>query len=396
MSSKPSQVQPAILPWALIGAACLGSFAATSSGTTRAPFLLDMARDLDVAMPLVANLVSLTATAWGITSALGGWLSDLIGRRPLLIAAPFALALAMVAQAWAGSFFWVALWAAVGGGCAGAFSGVIFAEVSGRVPDSQRGRALGWVMSGQSLTLVVGVPMAAAVGSIIGWRGWLVCVGGLALAACLSLYFTVGRGSAGHTRSDAARPSLRSALSPRVLGLLGTGVAERICYGLAAVYFATFMQVTYRMSLLELAIPLAVFALGNVAGTVLGGQLADRLRDRLLTFAVAMALSGIAALALFMWHPGPVVSIAVGFVYVLLNALGRPSFMAALAAVPEEVRGTVLGLNGTSASVGWIGAAALGALMIGSVGFEGFGPLAALLSLLGAGGALLSRRSAAT
>ena len=279
-------------------------------------------------MPLVANLVSLTATAWGITSALGGWLSDLIGRRPLLIASPFALALAMVAQAWAGSFFWVALWAAVGGGCAGAFSGVIFAEVSGRVPDSQRGRALGWVMSGQSLTLVVGVPMAAAVGSIIGWRGWLVCVGGLALAACLSLYFTVGRGSAGHTRGDAARPSLKSALSPRVLGLLGTGVAERICYGLAAVYFATFMQVTYHMSLLELAIPLAVFALGNVAGTVLGGQLADRLRDRLLTFAVAMALSGIAALALFMWHPGPVVSIAVGFVYVLLNALGRPSALA--------------------------------------------------------------------
>ncbi len=389
-------VPPAVLPWALIGAACLGSFAATSSGTTRAPFLLDMAHDLDVAMPLVANLVSLTATAWGITSALGGWLSDVIGRRPLLIAAPFALALAMVAQAWAGSFFWVALWAAVGGGCAGAFSGVIFAEVSGRVPDSQRGRALGWVMSGQSLTLVVGVPMAAAVGSVIGWRGWLVCVGGLALAACLSLYFTVGRGSAGHTRGDAARPSLKSALSPRVLGLLGTGVAERICYGLAAVYFATFMQVTYHMSLLELAIPLAVFALGNVAGTVLGGQLADRLRDRLLTFAVAMALSGVAALALFMWHPGPVVSIAVGFVYVLLNALGRPSFMAALAAVPEEVRGTVLGLNGTSASVGWIGAAALGALMIGSVGFEGFGPLAALLSLLSAGGALLSRRSAAT
>ena len=396
MTAPSSRDASSALPWALIGAACLGSFAATSSGTTRAPFLLDMAHDLDVAMPLVANLVSLTATAWGITSALGGWLSDVIGRRPLLIVAPFALALAMVAQAMAGSFFWVAVWAAVGGGCAGAFTGVIFAEVSSRVPDSQRGRALGWVMSGQSLTLVVGVPMAAAVGSVIGWRGWLVCVGGLALAACLSLFLIVGRGSAGHTRGAAARPSLKAALSPRVLGLLGTGVAERICYGLAAVYFATFMQVTYNLSLIELALPLAVFALGNVAGTVLGGQLADRLRDRLLTFAIAMALSGAAALALFMWHPGPVTSIAVGFVYVLLNALGRPSFMAALAAVPDDVRGTVLGLNGTSASVGWIGAAALGAVMIGSVGFEGFGPLAALLSLLGAGGAMLSRRSASS
>ena len=384
------------LPWALIGAACLGSFAATSSGTTRAPFLIEMAQDLDVAMPLVANLVSLTATAWGFTSALGGWMSDVVGRRPLLISAPFLLALTLAAQAAAGSFFWVAVWATLGGGCAGAFTGVVFAEVSGRVPDSQRGRALGWVMSGQSLTLVVGVPMAAAVGSAIGWRGWLLCVGVLSLAACLSLFFTVGRGSAGHTRGDAKRPSMRAALSRRVLGLLGTGVAERICYGLAAVYFATFMQMTYGMSLLELAIPLAVFALGNVAGTVLGGQLADRLRDRLLTFAVAMALSGAAALILFLWHPGPVVSVAVGFVYVLLNALGRPSFMAALAAVPEDVRGTVMGLNGTSASVGWIGAAALGAAMIGSVGFEGFGPLAAALALLGALGALMSRRSHGT
>jgi DHA1 family inner membrane transport protein len=190
----------------------------------------------------------------------------------------------------------------------------------------------------------------------------------------------------------ATRPSLKAALSRRVLGLLGTGVAERICYGLAAIYFATFLQATYHLSLIEIALPLAVFAIGNVAGTILGGQLADRRRDRLLTFAVAMALSGVAAFALFLWHPGLEISVALGFVYVLLNAIGRPSYMASLAAVPEDVRGTVLGLNGTSASVGWIGAAALGAAMIGWIGFDGFGPLAAALAFACAAGALLSRR----
>lgn len=382
---------PPVFPWALIGAACLGSFAASSSGTTRAPFLIDMAADLHVSMPLVANLVSITATAWGIASALAGWLSDIVGRRPVLVGALFGLALTLIAQALAGSFFWVAAWAALGGGCAGSFTGVVFAEVAGRVADSQRGRALGWVMSGQSLTLLVGVPMAAAVGALIGWRGWLVCVGAVALLACMSLFVTVGRGTTGHLR-PAARPSLRTALSRRVLGLLGIGVAERICYGLAAIYFATFLQATYHLSLIEIALPLAVFAIGNVGGTVLGGQLADRLRDRLLTFAVAMALSGLAALALFLWHPRMEASVALGFVYVLLNAIGRPSYMAALASVPEDVRGTVLGLNGTSASVGWIGAAALGATMIGWMGFEGFGPLAAGLALAGAIGALLGRR----
>jgi DHA1 family inner membrane transport protein len=139
-------------------------------------------------------------------------------------------------------------------------------------------------------------------------------------------------------------------------------------------------------------VPLALVALGNIAGMVLGGQLADRLRDRLRTFAVAMTLQGVAALALFLWHPGATVSVVLGFLYALLNAVGRPSYMAALANVPEQVRGTVLGLNGASASVGWVGAAALGAIMISTVGFEGFGPLAAALSLLGAAGALVNRR----
>jgi DHA1 family inner membrane transport protein len=381
---------PPVLPWALLGAAALGSFAATSSGTTRAPFLLDMAADLDVSMPLVANLVSLTSITWGVTSAAGGWASDRIGRRPVLVSGLFTLALTMAAQALAGSFFWVAVWAAAGGACCGAFMGTIFAEVSARVPDGQRGRAMGWVMTGQSLTLVIGVPLAAAVGALIGWRGWFWCVAALALLASLSLVVTVGRGTAGHTRSTS--PSWRSALSPRVLGLLGTGIAERICYGLAAIYYATFLQSTYHLSLVELAIPLAVFALGNVAGTLLGGQLADRFRDRLIVFAIAMALSAAAALALFLWHPGVEISVALGFLYVLFNALGRPPYMASLAAVPEAVRGTVLGLNGATASVGWIGAAALGAAMIGWTGFEGFGPLAAVLGLAAAIGALLNRR----
>ena len=63
MTSTASRTLPLVLPWALIGAACLGSFAATSSGTTRAPFLLEMSQDLGVSMPLVANLVSMPATA---------------------------------------------------------------------------------------------------------------------------------------------------------------------------------------------------------------------------------------------------------------------------------------------------------------------------------------------
>jgi DHA1 family inner membrane transport protein len=388
---KIERAMPPLMPWALIAAACLASFAASCSGTTRAPLLLEIARDLDVSMPLVANLVSLTATAWGITSALGGWLSDRIGRRIVLIVGPLVLAITMAIQAAAGSFLSLAVWAAISGGAAGSFMGMIFAEVSAHVEDRQRGRALGWVMSGQSLTLVLGVPLAAAVGALIGWRGWFLCVGGLSLAAGLALLATVPKTA----RADPGAPksSMKRAFTPRIWGLLGSGVIERICYGLAAVYYATFLQVTYHLTLAGLAIPLVAFAIGNVVGTILGGQLADRLYDRLLTFAIAMALSGFSALVLFLWHPSLAVSIALGFVYVFLNAAGRPSLMASYAAVPAEIRGTVMGLSGTSASVGWVGAAGLGAAMIGIGGFDWFGPLGLVLGLLCAASALWCRKN---
>jgi DHA1 family inner membrane transport protein len=380
------------MPWALLAAASLGMFTVAASGTTRAPFLIDMARDLFVSVPLVANLVAITSVAWGITSMFAGAGSDRWGRRPFLIGGPLALALATTGVATANSFLSVAIWATLAGGCCGMFSGVIFTEVSTRVSASQQGRALGWVMSGQSLTLLLGVPLAAWVGSSIGWRGVNVCIAALAVASAIGL-FAMTTGRANTTSGKGTRvPSMRAALSRPVLQLLSMGIAERICYGLVAVYYSTFLQSTFGLSLDAVALPLAVFALGNILGTLLGGQLADRLPNRLGIFAAAMLSSAVAALALFGWRDDLATSVALGFGYVFFNAIARPSLMASLSDVPEHVRGTVMGLNVTCSSIGWIGAAGLGGWMIGTVGFAGFGPLAAAVAVIGGGLALIGRR----
>ncbi len=102
--------------------------------------------------------------------------------------------------------------------------------------------------------------------------------------------------------------------------------------------------------------------------------------------------SAAVALALFGWTASLAGSVALGFAYVFVNAIARPSLMAALAKVPDEVRGTVLGLNVTSASLGWLGAAALGGWMMAQYGFVGFGPLAAGVAALGGALALVGQR----
>ena len=230
------------MPWPLLATACLGMFAASCSGTTRAPFLIEMARDLATSLPLVANLMAMTSIAWGIASLMAGAGSDRWGRRPFLLGGPLGLAACMLGVATSATYLAVAVWATMAGACCGAFTGVIMAEASARVIDRQRGRALGWVMAGQSLTLLVGVPLAAWIGSFTGWRGVNLCIAGVALTAAAGLFVTTLQPIDGPRAAGATRSGYRAALSGPVLRLLAMGVLERTCYGLTAVYFATFLQ----------------------------------------------------------------------------------------------------------------------------------------------------------
>ena len=79
------------MPWALVISCCIGMFAATASGSTREPFLLEMATDFTVGLPAIANLFGLTAVVWGISSFLSGKGADRWGRQIFLVVSPAVL-----------------------------------------------------------------------------------------------------------------------------------------------------------------------------------------------------------------------------------------------------------------------------------------------------------------
>lgn len=380
------------MPWALLAAGCLAMFAASASGTTRAPFLIAMAEDLSTTLPVVANLMALTAIAWGVTSGFAGAAADRHGRRPFLIGGPIGLGIGLYGVSLSDSVLALAVWATVVGGCAGAYTGVLMTEVADRTVDRQRGRALGWIMAGQSLSLLVGVPLAAWIGSAIGWRGVNQVSAGVAVLTALALFLTTLRPSDGGSATRRSAPGMHSIMTRPVLQLLAMSIGERVGFGLSVVYFATFLQTAYGLTPAGVALPLGIVAIGNIVGTLLGGQVADRLPDRRRTFALSIFGSGVTALALYGWTPGIAATVALGCACSTFSAMSRPSLMAALATVPEEVRGTVLGLNTTAACVGWIGAASLGGWIMASFGFGAFGPFIMAVSLIAAVLAMMGRR----
>jgi DHA1 family inner membrane transport protein len=289
-------------------------------------------------------------------------------------------------------------WQLLSGLCGGAFMGTVFAAVSDHVPAGMRGRALSWVITGQSLSLVLGVPLVTLLGTLGGWREALAVHAAVTMLTAIAVGWSTPPDPPPHADTHHARLPLDALLRPKLLALLAAGTAERVCFATLAIYLPTFLQRAYGISFGPLALALAVVALGNLAGNLIGGRVADRARSRATVFALTLLLTAALAVPTLMWKPGLALSMALGFAYCFVNASGRPVLMATLADMPNEVRSALFGLNVTTASIGWLLAGSAGAWLIASGGFVGLGAFCAGMALLGATLALASapgqRRSA--
>jgi predicted MFS family arabinose efflux permease len=370
--------------WFVLLSLVVASYLANVSAIAMTPFLLDIARELGADLAAMGVLLAVGSITWAVVSMFAGVASDRYGRRPVLLLGLLGLALAPLSLA-ATTFYWVAILSRFSGGFGGgAFMGTAFAAAADAVPEKERGRALGWLITGQSLALVIGVPLVAYVAVFIGWRGSLAIQGLAIIIAAVMVWLAVPGQPPRHRTQATEGPSVLSLLTPKVIALLSANTMERICYGGVAVYLATYLITSYGTSLEALAVGLGLVALGNLLGNLAGGELSDRLRSRTVLAATSLAATGLMSLPLLLWQPGLWVSIALGFAYMVINALGRPALMAATSDVSNEARGALLGVNMTFASFGWLGAQALGGWIIGTLGFPVFGMLTTAAGLIGA------------
>jgi predicted MFS family arabinose efflux permease len=368
----------------ILASLIIAMYLANVSAIAMTPFLLDIGRELKADLGAMGVLLAVGSITWAVVSVFAGVVSDRFGRRPVMMAGLLGLTLSPLGLA-ATSVYWVAIGARFSGGFGGgSFMGTAFAAASDAVPPSERGRALGWLITGQSLALVVGIPVVTYMAAFIGWRGSL-AIQGVAMIVAAVLVWLAVPGQERKPRTEASRSvSVMRLLTPRVLALLSANTMERICYGGVAVYLATYLVTSYGASLEVLAVGLGIVAVGNLIGNFIGGELTDRLPSRTLLAAGSLIVTGVLALPLLLWQPGLWITVGLGFVYTAVNAVGRPSLVASVSEVSDEARGAMLGANMTFASFGWLGAQAFGGWLIGTMGFPIFGVLTALAGAIGA------------
>ena len=161
----------------------LGTFVTGSAELLTAGLLPPISPGLGVSVAAAGSLFS----AYALGLAIGGPLLTAatirLDRRPVLVGSMALFAIMVLAPAVLPHFGWFVATRLVAGALQGLFLAAAFTTATAVVSPERVGRALAVVIAGFSISTVLGLPLGVLVGSVLGWRGALLMVGGFALVA---------------------------------------------------------------------------------------------------------------------------------------------------------------------------------------------------------------------
>src|SRR5690242_2666116 len=164
--------------------------AAFAFGTTEfviAGVLPQVAEGLGVSVPSAGYLVSGYACGIAIGGPLLALATKSLPRKTLLLGLAIVFTIGQAACALAPDFTSMLLLRIAVAVAHGAYFGVAMVVAVGLVPEDKRGMAVAVILSGLTVSNVIGVPAGTAIGNIWGWRAtfWVMCA--LGVAATLAM-----------------------------------------------------------------------------------------------------------------------------------------------------------------------------------------------------------------
>ncbi|WP_292569386.1 MFS transporter, partial [Mesorhizobium sp.] len=164
--------------------------AAFAFGTTEfviAGVLPEVAQGLGVSVPTAGYLVSGYACGIAVGGPLLALATSKVSRKTLLIGLTVAFTLGQVACALAPDFTAMLLLRIATAVAHGCYFGVAMVVAVSLVREDQRGRAVAVILSGLTVSNVIGVPAGTAIGSLWGWRATFWVMGALGFVAILAM-----------------------------------------------------------------------------------------------------------------------------------------------------------------------------------------------------------------
>ncbi|GHE59056.1 chloramphenicol efflux pump [Streptomyces vinaceus] len=276
----------------------LSVFALGTSEFMLSGLLPPIARDMDVTIPQAGLLISAFAIGMVVGAPLLAVATLRLPRRTTLIALISLFGLGQVAGALAPSYellFASRIVSALA--CAG-FWAVGAAVAIAMVDKDQRARAMAVMIGGLSIANVLGVPAGAFLGEHLGWRSAFWSVAAASAVALVGILALI---------PDIPRPAVRPTLS-RELRIyrdrqvwLSIGVTALAAGGVFCAFSYLSPLLTEVAGLDAGWVPwvLALFGVGALAGTTIGGRIADAHLFGVMLWGITASTVFLVALALF-------------------------------------------------------------------------------------------------
>ncbi|KQZ14182.1 MFS transporter [Mesorhizobium sp. Root554] len=357
--------------------------AAFAFGTTEfviAGVLPEVAEGLGVEIPTAGYLVS----GYAIGIAVGGPLLTLatarISRKTLLLGLTVAFTIGQAACAMAQDFpAMLALRVAVAV-AHGAYFGVAMVVAVGLVPERQRGMAVALILSGLTVSNIVGVPAGTAIGNIWGWRAtfWVMCALGIAALIAIAILLPSGRTEKKRSSNlaDEVRALSRQQVWTSLILMLMLMIGQFCLY----TYITPFLLEVTGIEARFIPWVLLLNGVGATIGVFVGGKLADW---KLMPSLIAMlALQGVLLAVIYAVSPYPVPMVIAITLWGALNfSIGAP-VQTRILTWTADASNLASSLIPSGFNIGIALAASLGAAMLNAgYGYRSL-PLAGIVAMV--------------
>ena len=348
----------------------LGTFVTGSAELLTAGLLSPISSGLEVSMAAAGSLFSVYALGLAVGGPLLTAATIRLDRRPVLVGAMALFAIMVIAPAILPDFGWFVVSRMAAGALQGLFLAAAFTTATAVVSAERVGRATAVVIAGFSISTVLGLPIGFLVGSMLGWRGALLMVGGFALAAT-GLLARVLPSVPGSRLVGTS--GVRHALAPRVLALLALSVT---LFAAAGAVMGDLMPVLEHVT--GVSGPLAsailvVYGVANLGGSFLGGRLADANAARALVVVTLGLVTS--STVLYLAHALPLLAVAALLAWAVFASSAPASVQHRSMSLAGSAGGLVASLQASAASAG----IALGSTVSG-MAFTAGGPSAVIIT----------------
>ncbi|OLP62621.1 MFS transporter [Xaviernesmea oryzae] len=321
-------------------ALAIGAFGIGVTEFTPMGMLPLIAHDLGVSIPAAGLLVSAYALGVLIGAPLMTLAFARVGRRRLLVGLMGIFTLGNLLSALSTSYEMLMVARIVTSFNHGAFFGVGSVVAASVVSPDKRAAAVAAMFSGLTIATVGGVPLAAWIGEVLGWRAAFWGIAGIGALAMLALRLSLPALPA-DTGGDLKRELAVVARGP-VLAALALTVVGASAMFTVFTYIVPLLKSEAAASTGFVTAMLVVYGLGLTAGNWVGGRFADRSVDGtlaaslaglvvvLILLAVLAGSATLAAVLIFLWGIASFALVAPLQMRVMEEAAEAPNLASAL------------------------------------------------------------------